>query len=910
MARRAGRILRVALVVLVAVVVLAGGVLGWVVLRGFPQRAGTAHLQGLSADVTVLRDASGIPQIYATTSDDLFAAQGYVHASERMWQMEVWRHVGAGRLSELFGSSQVDTDRFVRTLGWRGAAEADLQAASPDARRALEAYARGVNAWLAQHGDGSLPFVITGLTGAGGGLSGYRPEPWTPLDSVTWAKVQAWSLGGNMDSEILNMLLAGRVDSQALAELHPTYRVAWPVVVPTGAKGSGGAGAPAEGAAPLFESTGQAAPDPLTGDAGGSGAAGVAADAGAPVATGAPDVGELAAISARISTLAGFSAAGPGAGAGGVGSNDWVVGPSRSASGHPILANDPHLAMMMPSIWYLAGLHCRPVSAACPYDVVGVGFPGTPGIVLGHNARIAWGFTNVNPDVQDLFAERVDPADPDRYMYQGQQVPFATRDETIKVAGAADVSFRVRSTVHGPVISDAIVELEPADRGGGQLGAPGVVYALRWTGTAAVSHILDAILQLDRASDFPQFRDALRGFDGPSQNVVYADVDGHIGYQMPGLIPIRRSGDGSLPAPGWDGSHDWIGYVPFEKLPYLYDPPSGVIVTANNATVDARFPAFVGREWSAGFRAQRILQLIEEGGKLTPDAVAAIQGDVTLLSAQPFIDAVAGAHPISADAALVRDRIGTWDARCTTDSPGCAAYHVFVYHLARDVFDPRLGSGSQKDAIARMYVGSEDSFLALSDLLDQPASRWWDDPTTPPTETREGVIARALEQTGADLRFALGDPSGWTWGAIHTLSYREPTLGTSGIGPLEWAFDRGPYPAPGAPEAVDQMYFDVAKAYPDPYATDPHPPAPPASSSRDGLRAIFDVVAGPSYRLVVDMGDLDGARAIQTTGQSGVPFDTHYGDLAGDYLGGTDRRLPFSRAAVERVTTETLTLTP
>jgi penicillin G amidase len=872
-------LVRLLIVLVVVVALLAGLLLGWVVVRAFPQRTGTATVPDLQAAVTVIRDANGIPQIYASTSADLFMAEGYLHASERMWQMEVWRHISSGTLSELFGKSEVKTDEFIRTLGWHQSAVRDYAAASPAARAALDAYAKGVNAWLATHTMGSLPFVVAGFLGAGGGLSGYKPKPWSAVDSVAWAKVEAWQLGGNMDTEIFNLLLSAKVDPAAIQELSPPYPSDMPVIVPTGAPGSGGAGA-----------TGQStAPDP-------------AVVASADSSAVQQDLLALMNLSDGIGALTGLGPTSSATASGGVGSNDWVVSGAHTASGSPMLANDPHLAHSMPSLWYMVGLHCQPVSSACPYDVTGVSFPGDPGVVLGHNAKIAWGFTNVNPDVEDLFVERVDPNDPKKYEYKGQMLPFQTRTETIDVAGGAPVTYTVRSTVHGAVISDVENDLKPASAGGGGLAGTGVVYALRWTATAAVGHVLDAILQLDQATDFTTFRAALADFDAPSQNVVYADVNGHIGYQMPGLIPIRKAGDGSVPVPGWTGAYDWTGYVPQNQLPYLYDPPSGIIATANNATVDSRFPVFIGKDWDLGYRAERILQLLQTKPKLTQTDMTAIQADTRMGLADDVVPALAGAQPATEDGKTVLQQIQAWDRTCPTDSTGCAAFNVFVYHLLRDVFDPRLGGGTAKTDIARLFVGTSRSAAALVSLLSQPNSRWWQDPSASTPRTMDQVIANALDQAGADLRKQLGDPASWTWGAIHTVTFQEQTLGTSGIGPLEWLLDKGPYPVAGGPFQVDQTYVDLSVAYPDPYTA--------GSTGTSDLKTIFANLGGPSYRLVVDMSALDKATIINTTGESGLPFDSHYGDLIADWLAVKPVPLPFTRTAVEAAGTQTLTLQP
>ncbi|HTS14358.1 MAG TPA: penicillin acylase family protein [Candidatus Sulfotelmatobacter sp.] len=895
-----GRLVRLVLVVLVVVVVAFGAFVGWVGARGMPQRDGSASLPGLSADVTVKRDANGIAQIYASTPADLFAAEGYVHAQERMWQMEVWRHISSGTLAELFGASEVPTDEFIRTLGWRQSAQRDYDAADAGTKAILKAYASGVNAWLSQHHDLGLPFVISGFLGAGGGLSGYQPAPWTPVDTLAWVKVEAWQLGGNYDSEVFDLLLAKKVDAQAVSELSPPYPAGRPVIAPTGAPGVGGAGAASSHVAP--EPAATSAPvaiDPR-----------VLALAGDPTSL----LG-LEQASDHIAQLAGFGPTDPIQRSDGIGSNDWVVSGAHTASGSALLANDPHLGYAMPSIWYMVGLHCTVVSSACPYDVAGVSFPGGPGVILGHNAHIAWGFTNVNPDVQDLFMEKVDPADPARYEYKGQMVPFTTRTEVIKVAGGEPVTITVRSTVHGPVVSDAADDLKAtADGGSGLAGDDGVVYSLRWTSTAVVDTTLEALLKLDAATDFDTFRAALRLYIGPSQNVVYADTDGHIGYQMPGLVPVRAAGDGSGPVPGWDGSHDWTGYVPYDDLPRIYDPPSGVIVTANNAAVDSSYPYALGDEWDPGYRAARITALIGTDTKLTMDDVSRIQLDGQTGIAMDIVPHLGTAAPSTDDGKVVLAAIQAWatvqgtpyDCSQTDSSPaslGCAAFNAFAYHLLRDVFDPRLGAGTDKTDIARLYVGSDRSAETLVNLLGDAKSRWWDDPSTPAHETEASVIAKALDQAGADLRSTLGEPSAWTWGALHTVAFQEQTLGTSGIGPLEWLFDKGPYPDGGSVYAVNQQYFDLSAAYPDPYADDP-------AASGGTFADVFAVKGGPSYRLVVETAQLDGATIVDTTGQSGVPFDAHYGDLIDTYLAGKTVPLPFTTSAVDEATTQILTLTP
>jgi penicillin amidase len=850
-------VLVVTLVAVLVLVVAFSGLFSWLVARGIPQREGTLRLPGLSAPVRVVRDQYGVANIYASTSHDLFAAQGYVEASERMWQMEVWRHIGSGRLSELFGKSELDTDEFIRTLGWQQAAERDWQSVSDDTRTALQAYADGVNAWLDQHGDLPLPFVITGLQGPGGGLSGYRPEPWTPIDTLAWQKVQAWSLGGNWDVELARMLMLQHgLTTDQIDQLTPAYDPSRPTVVP-----------PVTGQAPASSQAMAPVAKPTAADA--AGAARLL-----DVAAGLRQTIALAAGGADLS-----------------GSNGFVVAPSLSTTGGALLANDPHLDISMPSVWYLIGLHCAPVGPQCPYDMAGAGFPGVPGIVLGHNATIAWGLTNVGPDVQDLFEETVDPADPTHYLYKGQSLPFDVRSETIKVAGGADVTIEVRSTAHGPVISDVTSELDQ----------PGHVYALEWTATREVDHTIDAVLGVNRARNWDEFRAALRGFGAPSQTFLYADVNGNIGVQIPGLMPIRAAGDGQYPVPGEAGTYDWTGYVPFDQLPYSYDPPQGYIVASNNEPVDPSYPYFLGHDWDPGYRAARISALLADAGaSVTTDTLRAIQGDTMLTRAAPVIDNMAGAAPATADGQALEQAILDWrgDLTCAIDSHGCVAYETFEYRLLRDTFADELGDGDAPDDTAQRYVGSEPSHEFLTRLVTQPDSAWWDDTSTPDVrETRDQIMSRALDEASADLRHQLGDPANWTWGRIHTVTFQEQTLGTSGLGPLEAIFNKGPYAAPGTCTVVDKICGSISDEW------------PPAGTPAD-LQKVFAASSAPSYRLAIDMSNLDGATILQATGQSGHPYDAGYGDFIERWLSNSPLPLLWSSQAVDAAAEQVLTLIP
>ncbi|HEU4573282.1 MAG TPA: penicillin acylase family protein, partial [Candidatus Limnocylindrales bacterium] len=420
--------------------------------------------------------------------------------------------------------------------------------------------------------------------------------------------------------------------------------------------------------------------------------------------------------------------------------------------------------------------------------------------------------------------------------------------------------------------------------------------------TDDVDGTFESIFRINTARDFEEFHDAFRTYGSPSQNFVYADTKGHIGYVLPGRIPIRadRNDHGQRIRSGSDGKHDWTGTIPFEDLPWQLDPPSGLIVTANNAAVDEEYPHFIAREWDPGFRAKRITDLLDaaaKGGGVTANTIRTIQMDTHLVRAEAVVPFVAEAHPKTADGALVASRIADWTSLdCPTDSEGCAAYLAFEYRLARGLFDDELGD------LARDYVGGGASWSAMLRALAQPDSPWWDDVTTTGrVETRDEVIGAALDEAGKELRATYGDPAGWTWGALHRARFEEQTLGTSGIGPLEWYFDKGPFPAPGAAGAVNNTYYRPSRAYPDP----DDPEYVPV-----GLDGVFSVTNLPSYRLSVDLGDLDGARIVQTTGQSGNPFDAHYGDLIDEWLSGATVPLPFSVNAVNDAAVDRLQLLP
>lgn len=603
---RIGRIAFLVVAGIIVIAVAAAFFVTWTIQRSFPQTSGSVQLDGLTSEVTVQRDDQGIPTITADTTDDLFYAQGFVHAQDRFFEMDFRRHVTAGRVAEMFGESQAGTDAFLRTLGWRKVAEAEVEAMDDTTRSYYEAYADGVNAYLASRSGAelSLEYAVIGLQNPD-----YAPEPWQPADSVAWLKAMAWDLRGNIEDETERSLLASELSDgedpgatgDLLGKLYPDYPFDEnPVIVPRIST------VPALGT--------DAEPAAYTQ----SDSEGEVPQAGTVI-----EWEETSSVVEAASTLIGDLGEG-------IGSNSWVVSGTLTESGMPLLANDPHLGASLPSVWYQVQLKCSTVDDECPFDVGGFSFSGLPGIVIGHNQKIAWGFTNLTTDVTDLYIERVEG---DQYWRDGALVPLEESSETIKVAGGDDIDLTIRSTVHGPIISGLTDDFtaiaddpEPAltaEAGAATTPVPGAqddaeyAVSLRWTaldpGTAAT-----AIFALSTAQDFDDFRYAASLFDVPAQNLIYADTEGNIGYQTPGRLPIRGAGDGWMPQPGWDSSYDWTGFIPFEELPVSYNPNSGYIVTANNAIVTDDYAYFLSRDWDYGYRAARIAHLIERRAAAAP----------------------------------------------------------------------------------------------------------------------------------------------------------------------------------------------------------------------------------------------------------------------------------------------------
>ncbi|MFG2307704.1 penicillin acylase family protein [Streptomyces sp. NPDC048566] len=901
--RKKGRRARLVLIVLVLAVIggIAFGAYWSVstVRASFPQTKGSIALDGLSGPVDVKRDGNGIPQIYASSDEDLFMAQGFVQAQDRFYEMDVRRHMTSGRLSEMFGKGQVDNDAFLRTLGWNRVAQKEYDTElSASTKKYLRAYARGVNAYLlGKDGkDISLEYAALGFS------NDYTPRQWTPVDSVAWLKAMAWDLRGNMQDEIDRSLMTSRLGPKQIADLYPEYPYGRnKAIVQEGAYDS------ATGA---YSPTGTAAGS--TPPAGSGLAGGTEAPAGLQ-----SQLSGLYDVLDDVPTAVGVNG-------NGIGSNSWVVAGSHTITGKPLLANDPHLSPSLPSVWYQMGLHCTTVSAACRYDVSGYTFAGMPGVVIGHNRDIAWGMTNSGVDVTDLYLEKITG---DGYEYDGKVLPFTTRKETIKVAGGASKTIVVRSTEDGmPLLSDrddelvkvgkkAGVDSEAPDRG------DGYAIALRWTALDPGTS-MDAVFEMDRAGDWTEFRKAATSFDVPSQNLIYADTEGNIGYQLPGKIPTRAKGDdGSLPSPGWDSAYRWTGYIKQSALPYEYNPERGYIVTANQAVVDKdSYPYTLTTDWGYGTRSQRINDLIASkingGGKISTDDMRQMQLDNSSEIAKLIVPKLLKIDVADKDVRDAQKLLEGWDYTQDSDSAAAAYFNATWRNILKLAFgdklpkelrvkgqclyvdrvdstgpadeDQRVRECGERDADQAQPDGGDRWFEVVRKIIDDEHNDWWKLPRTrtqEATTTRDELFGRAMRDARWELTAKLGkDIDTWSWGRLHRLFLKNQTLGTEGPGFLQYMLNRGPWKLGGGEAAVNATGWNAAGGY--------------------------GVVWVPSMRMVVNLGDLDKSKWINLSGASGHAYSAHYTDQTDLWAKGELLPWAFSAEAVGKRTSDTLVLKP
>lgn len=777
--------------VIVALAVLLPSVFFLLVQRSYSAVDGTIRLKGLRDEVEIYRDGWGVPHIYAKNEDDLFFAQGYVQAQDRLWQMELHRRMGSGTLSRIFGESTLDMDRFSRALGLRKCAGETCSLLDDPMQKVLLSYCSGVNEYIHLH-SGRLPveFIILG----------FKPDDWVPIDCITVANLVAWDLGKNWEVELLRGRLVQKLGAEKAWQLLAAYPDSGPVVVP-----------PELSALPL---------------------------------------GDTVAIGLHENSDS-------------VGSNNWVVDGTKTVSGKPLLANDPHLLVMMPSIWYETGLH------GAGFEVAGVSIPGCPLIISGRNADISWGITNLPADTQDLFIEKLNPDNPLQYEYKGEWKELQVTAEQIAVGGQGRVEeLQVRRTLHGPLLDNIIKGLEQP-------------LAVQWAGYGR-SNLLKSAYLLNRATDWKGFHEALQYWDAPGQNTVYADRYGNIGYQATGLTPVRSKGNGMVPSPGWSGEYDWKGFIPYEEMPSVLNPSSHFIVTANNRVVPDSYPHFLGYDWTPPFRAQRITDLLQAKQKLSVQDFRDIQADVFDIPASLITPYIVGIKPESVMEEQALEILKKWDYYDRVDSPAPAIFHVTYVKMLQNTLEYKLGEKLYRDYIRAMGGSGDVHVVFMLDILRDNNNGWFDDTRFRLRGTRDWVIRRSFSEAVTELTGKLGgDPQKWRWGDLHTVHFKHVLARIPG---LEGLFSLPPVPAPGSRYTVNVSGFDYDKPY--------------------GVTII------PSWRQIIDWSDPDKSLAMHSTGQSGLLFNQHYGDMVQPWLKVEYHTLLFNQTDVKSAKKALLMLRP
>ncbi|SNS78070.1 penicillin amidase [Noviherbaspirillum humi] len=801
---------------LLALIVVASSalVLGWYARASQPRIDGTLKLDGLTAPVDIVRDAHGIPHIYAAASADAYFALGFVHAQDRLWQMEMNRRIAAGRVAEILGPNALDADRFLRTLGVRRNAEQIYARLAPDARAALDAYARGVNAFIdGQQRPRPPEFILTGAL---------PPEPWHPADSIAWQTMMAWDLSANWGQEVLRMRLAQRLTQEQINAFLPPY----PGDVPLQTRDLPS----------LYR--------------------------------------QLAALTDQMEKVV---AAAPVGLREGMGSNNWVVSGAHTASGKPLLANDPHLGLSAPALWYFAHL------SAPGMNVIGATLPGLPAVVLGRNDRIAWGFTNTASDVQDLYLERINPDNPNQYRTPDGWAEFATRQETLRVKGAPDEILTVRETRHGPVVSGALPVI---GRAGLDVKTHAVSFA--WSALRPDDLTVQAGIRVGLARNWQDFTSALKAFSSPQQNMVYADVDGKIGFIAPGRVPLRKAENdlmGLAPAPGWDARYDWDGFIPFEALPISVNPASGMRATANEKIVADDYPYYLTSEWALPYRAERIHSLLAARGKHDLESFIAMQADVVSLAARQLLPFMRKAQPQSERGRRALEMLRDWDGTMGAERAEPLIFNAWLRAATRDMFADVLG-----DALMRDYWDLRNVHQPLLNALADPAGKgqWCRKPeraAATPEQACLDLVSRALETALEEMEKRHGkDMASWRWGEAHQARSEHRPFGR--VPPLDRLFDIR-VASPGDAYTVNVGRF----------------------SMRDD-KAPFVNRHAASLRAIYDLSDPERSLFMHSTGQSGNVFSPLYRNFVQPWAAVQYVPMQTRREQVERNRLGLLRLTP
>lgn len=797
----------------VVVAIFLFGVGSLIYLRtSLPQTDGTVTLDGLTKPVEIVRDENAVPHIKAQSELDAYFALGYVHAQDRLWQMEFMRRLGAGKLSEVLGPAALGTDRYIRTLGLYRIAEANYKNASAQVRSALEAYAAGVNAWLSTR-PGALPpeFILLRFQ-----LLSFKPEDWRPADSLVWSRLMALGLGRNRKNERLRARIAKRFAANGLDEqkLVQMIEQLWP-------------------------------DDP----------------------SGTPTQAEQASLDVYPSTGIKWSALDSDL-PDDSGSNGWVVHGQHTDSGKPILANDPHLRFGAPILWYLARVEAPGLM------LTGATVPGVPFTLLGHNGSIAWGITNGGSDVEDIFSETIDPADPNKYLIPGGSELFRTRQEVINVSGAESVAMTVRESRHGPIISDIFHEDAKAV-GQGEVAALASA-ALRFDDSTT-----DAVYAINRARNWHEFRAAAEHFHSPQINLTFASTKGDIGFIAAGRVPIRKTGDGRMPVAGHDGRHDWTGFIPARALPHAFNPPSGRVVNANNRIAGYDYPYLLTRDWALPYRAERIVELLDGKAEHTLADSQDLQRDVFSPAARKVMPILLQSKAFDSRSHQALELLSKWDFQMRRDRPEPLIYTVWLHHLVSALIAGELGNVLTEDYLGLVFRPAP----RFAEVTLANHHHWCEDTAAPSNEPCSVVLASSLRSTLDEIAKALG-PSlkNWRWGALHHATFQNRILNKVPI-VRKWA--NLSIESDGGNHTVNR-----------------------GSTAREKGMAPFSHTDGAGYRAVYDLSDLENSVFMIASGQSGNVLSPRYGDFLRRWRDGEYFRITSSHSGEGDLAARTLQLVP
>ena len=775
------------------------------VQKSFPETSGSISINGLHQAVNIIRDEYGVPRLDARDEHDLMFALGYVHAQDRLWQMDMARRVGEGRLSELFGPVTLQFDKMFRIVGIRKISEEIEQSISAESKNRLESYSDGVNAFISA-AKGKYPIEFDMLQ--------YEPEPWRAVHSIMIGRLMAWELNLSWWTDLTYGALVEKLGLETVQEILPPYP------------------SDVERIAPRMSDV-----------------------------SSAYHIGSAFLQTAQEfrSHFGLFGALG--------GSNAWVVAPTKSESGKPILANDIHLQLQNPSKWY--EVHLR----APGYSVGGMSIPGVPGIVLGSNNRIAWGLTNLMADDADFYIEQIDEVDSTKYLYDGKWLPLTFREEEIRVKGDSLVTFLVRSTHHGPIVTDIKTMLKKTEY---QFAA-----SMRWTGFE-VSDQIEAFNKVNKATNREEFIRGVREFTGPGQNFLYADVEGNIGYWCGVKLPIRSQGISILPLPGWEKTSEWKGFVPFEKLPHLYNPPEAYIASANNKMVDDSYPYHISDLWEPPSRIIRLREILgkeeifsmEDFERLQNDRFSHHAKEMTWYLLDACKDSVLGIS----DEQLVFEYLRNWNFYFNEEDIATTIYQEFFVRLLRNIYSDEMGDDLFHDFVQLANV----PIRVTTKLVQEDTSKWFDNVSTEQVERRDDILRQSLREAVTSLRQRLGsEMKTWRWGDVHTLTLQHP-FGLQK--PLDRIFNIGPFPYGGGETAL------VSGEY--------------------SFNNPFQVTVGASMRQIVDLARPHEVRRVIPGGQSGQVFHPHFSDQVQLWLHGSYRTVVTDPAFVPHGQWDNLRLEP